>query len=150
MGEGVVVEVGSGVGVADGTGEGVAVGTCVGGGGALARGVLVGAGLSGGVAMAVGACVRTVDSVASGVAAAGATCVSRPLIAQAKLTAIVRARAVEKIRATIALRKMHQSRAVTSAFARLRLERSRERVVRQVFAHRIPQDALAPAVYDPH
>ena len=150
MGEGVAVEVGSVVGVADGVGLGAAVGTCVGCGVALGCGVLVGIRLSGTVAVAVGACVRMVDIVASGVDTAGATCVSLTLLAQAKLTAIVRARAAEKNRATISLRKMHQSRAVAAAFARLRLEGSRERVARQVFAHRIPQNTLAPAVYDSH
>lgn len=150
MGEGVAVEVGSAVGVADGVGLGAVVGTCVGYGVALGCGVSVGVGLSGTVMVAVSACVRMVDVVASGVDTAGATCVSLTLLAQAKLTAIVRARAAEKIRAAIALRKMHQSRAVAATFARLRLEGSRERVARQVFAHRIPQDPLAPAVYDSH
>lgn len=150
VGEGVTVEVGSAVGVADGAGLGAAVGTCVGCGVALGCGVLVGIGLSGTVVVAVGACVRMVDTVASGVATVDRTCVSWPLIVQAKLTAIVKARAAAKIRTVTALRKMHQSRAVAAPLAGFRLERARERVAGEVFAHCVAQNALAPAVYDAH
>ena len=134
VGEGVVVAVG-GVGVADGAGVGVAVGTCVGVIVALARGVLAGAGLSGGVAMAVSACARMVDTVASGVVTVEATCVSVPLIAQAKLNTTVSARRAEESLAVTVLRKMHQSRAVAAAFARFRLEGASEWMASEVFAH---------------
>jgi len=135
VGEGVVVAVGGGVGVADGAGVGVAVGTCVGVVVALARGALVGAGLSGGVAMVVGACARMVDTVASGVVTVDGTCVSVPLIAQAKLNTTVSARTAKRIRAVTVLRKMHQSRAVAAAFARFRLEGASEWMASEVFAH---------------
>ncbi len=133
VGEGVVVE----VGVADGAGVGVAVGTCVGGVVALARGVLVGTGLSGGVAITVGACACMIDAVASGVVTMDATCVSVPLIVQAKLNRTVSARAAKEIRAVTVLRKMHQSRAVTAAFARFRLEGASEWMAGEVFAHSV-------------
>ena len=135
VGKGVVVEVGGGVGVADGVGVGVTVGTCVGVLVALARGVLVGAGLSGGIATAVGACARVVDAVASGVVTLDATCVSVPLIVQAKLNTTVSARTANKIREIMVLRKMHQSRAVSATLPRFRLEGAREWVAGEVFAH---------------
>lgn len=137
VGKGVVVEVGGGVGVADGAGVGVTVGTCVGVLVALARGVLVGAGLSGGVAMAVDARARVVDAVASGVVTLDATCVSVPLIVQAKLNTTVSARTANRIREIMVLRKMHQSRAVAAAFPRFRLKGAGEWMAGEVFAHSV-------------
>ena len=123
------VAVACGVVVAVAVGVRVCVCVCVGD----AMGTVAKVGVGAGLSVALGVKVE-----------AGGVLVS----AHETLQRIVAAIRAPAIRAINLLRQMYKCRTVAASLPRLCLERASKWVTRQMFAHGISQNTLAPAMYD--
>ena len=145
-GEGMAVAVGTDVDVGVGRGAAVGFGARV----AVGTGISVGTGVTVAVGKDGGVDSGRVTVAAMGVATAGETLIRSSSPVQAIPLTISVAKRIATNRVIKMLCQMHQSRAVAAALAGFRLERARERMAGEVFAHGVAQDAFAPAVYDAH